>query len=323
MKRLLPILLLVFSVTVGAETVDYAGGTYTGELVNGVPHAQGTWTHPEGDKYVGEFKNGMRHGQGTYIYSDGRKYVGEYKDGKRHGQGTQYEKKGNVFTRVLTHGKALEGDTKKGYYAHIGERTCWLPRNLKKKLTGPLDCLRDVEGGYWNPSEGEGFYVFNDGGWRKISEMHGQQRGKYVGEWRDGKEHGHGTRIFGKGKFEGDEYVGEFKRGKKHGQGTYTWRNGVKYVGEYKDGKEWEGTAYDTDGNVIAIYSEGKRQSQATPTQAVAKDSDEPEESSTSWSPDFKKGLAAAKSGDFATALGEWRPLAEQGGMPVRNTIWV
>ena len=28
---------------------------------------------------------------------------------------------------------------------------------------------------------------------------------------------------------------------------------------------------------------------------------------------DFDKGLAAYKSGNFATALGEWRPLAEQG----------
>lgn len=28
---------------------------------------------------------------------------------------------------------------------------------------------------------------------------------------------------------------------------------------------------------------------------------------------DYDKGLAAAQSGDFATALKEWRPLAEQG----------
>jgi uncharacterized protein len=28
---------------------------------------------------------------------------------------------------------------------------------------------------------------------------------------------------------------------------------------------------------------------------------------------DYEKGLAAAQSGDFATALKEWRPLAEQG----------
>ena len=70
-----------------------------------------------------------------------------------------------------------------------------MPRDLRKKVTGPLDCLRDVKGRYWNPSEGEGFYVFNDEGWRKMSEMHGQSKStrtrldgeKYVGEWKDGK----------------------------------------------------------------------------------------------------------------------------------------
>ena len=32
-----------------------------------------------------------------------------------------------------------------------------------------------------------------------------------------------------------------------------------------------------------------------------------------SWSQDFQKGLTAYKSGDFATALREWTPLAKQG----------
>ena len=32
-----------------------------------------------------------------------------------------------------------------------------------------------------------------------------------------------------------------------------------------------------------------------------------------SWSADFQKGVAAYESGDFATALREWTPLAEQG----------
>lgn len=31
------------------------------------------------------------------------------------------------------------------------------------------------------------------------------------------------------------------------------------------------------------------------------------------WAQDYNKGLAAAKAGDFETALREWRPLAEQG----------
>ena len=35
--------------------------------------------------------------------------------------------------------------------------------------------------------------------------------------------------------------------------------------------------------------------------------------SSASLAQDFDKGLAAYESGDFATALEEWRPLAEQG----------
>ena len=32
-----------------------------------------------------------------------------------------------------------------------------------------------------------------------------------------------------------------------------------------------------------------------------------------SWSQDFQKGLAAYPSGDYATALREWTPLAKQG----------
>ena len=87
MKRLFPILLLVFSVGVGAETIDYAGGTYTGQLLNGVPHGQGTFTFADGEKYVGEYKDYEYHGQGAFTHADGRKYVGEYKDGKKHGQG--------------------------------------------------------------------------------------------------------------------------------------------------------------------------------------------------------------------------------------------
>ena len=34
----------------------------------------------------------------------------------------------------------------------------------------------------------------------------------------------------------------------------------------------------------------------------------------TSWGADYQKGLAAHQSGDFATALREWKPRAEQGG---------
>ena len=32
-----------------------------------------------------------------------------------------------------------------------------------------------------------------------------------------------------------------------------------------------------------------------------------------SWGADFQKGMDAAQRGDYATALREWKPLAEQG----------
>jgi len=55
---------------------------------------------------------------------------------------------------------------------------------------------------------------------------------KYVGEWRDDKQHGQGIET----SADGDNYIGEFKDGKRHGQGTFTFADGEKYVGEFKDG---------------------------------------------------------------------------------------
>ena len=43
----------------------------------------------------------------------------------------------------------------------------------------------------------------------------------------------------------------------------------------------------------------------------------------TSWGADYDKGLAAAQSGDFATALREWEPLAEQGDASAQNNLGV
>ena len=40
-----------------------------------------------------------------------------------------------------------------------------------------------------------------------------------------------------------------------------------------------------------------------------------------SWGADFQKGLTAYKNGDYATALREWKPLAEQGDAHARVRI--
>ena len=41
----------------------------------------------------------------------------------------------------------------------------------------------------------------------------------------------------------------------------------------------------------------------------------------SAWAQDFQKGVEAAQEGDFATALGEWRPLAEQGDAPAQTAL--
>jgi len=41
----------------------------------------------------------------------------------------------------------------------------------------------------------------------------------------------------------------------------------------------------------------------------------------TSWGADYQKGLAAYQSGDFATALREFRPLAEQGDADAQSYL--
>ena len=91
---------------------------------------------------------------------------------------------------------------------------------------------------------------------------------KYVGEYKDNKEHGQGTYIFA----DGAKYVGEWKDNKRHGQGTKTLANGAKYVGEYKDDKRHEGTYTYADGDkYVGEYKDNKRHGQGTLTLASGK----------------------------------------------------
>ena len=57
--------------------------------------------------------------------------------------------------------------------------------------------------------------------------------GKYVGEWKDGKEHGQGTFTFASG----DKYVGGWKDGNWHGQGTVTFADGRVQEGIFENGE--------------------------------------------------------------------------------------
>ncbi len=71
-----------------ADTIEYLGMTYTGEVKKGKPHGEGTYVAPacgkeyDSRKYFGEWNAGWPHGHGVWVYPDKTKYVGEFKNGK-------------------------------------------------------------------------------------------------------------------------------------------------------------------------------------------------------------------------------------------------
>ena len=93
---------------------------------------------------------------------------------------------------------------------------------------------------------GQGTYVWGSGGKYIGNWKDGKQDGHgafeaadaqtYTGGWRNGKKHGPGT-MTGP---HGSRYIGEFKNNKQHGKGTTIIATGVSYTGQHKNG-EWHG----------------------------------------------------------------------------------
>ena len=108
--------------------IDYQGGTYTGEVFDGVPNGIGTWISLDGQQYEGEWQEGFWHGKGTYtatdgstntgeyqngqrfgqsmwMHPDGRKYAGEYHEDKMHGKGAHTFSNGDIYVGAFENGK--------------------------------------------------------------------------------------------------------------------------------------------------------------------------------------------------------------------------
>ena len=85
MKHLFAIVFIcgIFIPYAYGETINYdSGDKYVGDVSNGVPHGQGTYTLANGDKYVGEFKDSLPVGLGTMTYPNGKVVKGIWKDGE-------------------------------------------------------------------------------------------------------------------------------------------------------------------------------------------------------------------------------------------------
>ena len=91
---------------------------------------------------------------------------------------------------------------------------------------------------------------------------------KYVGDFKDGKEHGQGTYTWKNGnkltgiwkygyatgfgtytKPNGHYYEGEWKNSKSHGHGTEVWENGTKVIGKYSENELIYGTYFYFNGD--------------------------------------------------------------------------
>jgi len=94
--------------TDGIQTFAYEGGTYTGQAKDGVPHGQGTWTHPSGRHYEGQFTEGNVTGYGVLTFPGGERYVGYLVNGIAHGEGIMHHPDGRRVSGTWVRGELAD-----------------------------------------------------------------------------------------------------------------------------------------------------------------------------------------------------------------------
>lgn len=89
----------------GQGTFSSYGKTYTGAFVNGLPEGQGVLVYDDGMKYKGSFKGGVYDGYGEIVFVSGSEYEGSFKNGAFDGQGTMSHVNGDVYTGSFKNGE--------------------------------------------------------------------------------------------------------------------------------------------------------------------------------------------------------------------------
>jgi len=78
---------------------------YTGEVVEGLPHGQGSSKYEDGRAYSGGFVRGKQQGEGHMVFPDGADYTGTWEQDRRHGQGRMKYPNGMVYEGPFVMGK--------------------------------------------------------------------------------------------------------------------------------------------------------------------------------------------------------------------------
>eukprot|EP00854_Cymbomonas_tetramitiformis_P012832 gene12832-15165_t len=185
------------------QQLKYSNGdTYEGEVLGTKRHGKGLHSCASGDYYDGDWRDDVRDGRGRMVFVNGLTYEGDWKNDKAEGHGICEYETGHKYT----------GDWKndhrwgwglfemKGGDVYEGE---WVDDIMEGKGRGRVKALQDEAGKY----------SVKDGSV------------EYVGQWRDGLRHGHGT-YHQTGLY---KYLGEWARDMRHGQGKCIFMDGTVY----------------------------------------------------------------------------------------------
>ena len=178
--------------------IQFAGGTYKGELCDSVPSGYGTWQCKD-TCYTGFWKNGRQNGQGLLKYGKFT-YRGSFKNGLFDGIG------------VLASGDSIlySGNWKAG--KHSGKGIVRDNKNREINASWNNDTLitgiRYDEGGKYSGEFDNNFIPSGKG-----SYLYGNSQ-FYQGSWMNGVQHGFGIQLTPDGWFR----VGTWKNGKFKGE---------------------------------------------------------------------------------------------------------
>ena len=203
----------------GYGTKYFDGGHYTGWMVGGTYHGEGTIYWDDGTTYTGSWVNGQRDGYGELTSAAGYSYKGYWKNSDFHGTGTYTWPDGSVYTGAWVnnqrhgYGELYSADG----FSYKGD---W--KDDKRNGTGTATYSNGgVYTGEWANGErhGQGTMTWTDGSY-------------YTGAWKNGTQDGKGEYYYAK---YGTKYVGDFVGGKRHGWGTYYYADGTTYTGRWEN----------------------------------------------------------------------------------------
>ena len=89
----------------GYTTVETDDGVYTGTMLEGLFHGEGTFRWADGTTYTGQWQNGLRHGTGTLVWAEGSSYTGSFVRGERSGTGVYTWPDGTSYTGDFANGE--------------------------------------------------------------------------------------------------------------------------------------------------------------------------------------------------------------------------